>query len=244
MKRTPFLTAEWRHVVMLNWRVTADLLAPMVPAGTTLDTWQAGHYVSLVGFLFLRTRVLGIPIPFHRDFEEINLRFYVRRTAGTEVRRGVCFIRELVPRAVIALTARLSYNEPYVAVPMSHRIEPSIAEPNPDRVEYSWRMGGELSRIEARPTGHPALLLSGSHEEFIAEHYWGYTRQRDGGTVEYHVEHAPWQVRRIPAPVVEGDLVPTYGPLFGTLMKRPPDSALLATGSPIAVHLPSRLEVI
>ena len=241
MRETPFLTAEWRHLVMLNWRVDPVLLAPLVPAGTTLDTWQGAHYVSLVGFLFLRTRVLGIAIPFHRDFEEVNLRFYVRRTLGTEVRRGVCFVRELVPRAGIAVTARLAYNEPYVVVPMTHRVEPAVEASNPERVEFAWRMGRAWTRIDARPTGVAAPVVPGSHEEFITEHYWGYTRQRDGGTVEYHVVHAPWKVRHIPAPVVDGDLAATYGPAFGALLEHAPESALLANGSPVAVHRPSRV---
>lgn len=227
---------------MLSWRVDPALLEPLVPAGTTLDAWQDGYYVSLVGFLFLRTRVLGVPIPFHQDFEEVNLRFYVRRTDGNDVRRGVCFIRELVPRSAIAITARLGYNEPYVAVKMSHRIEPSVEAPHPDRVEYAWLMGREWCRIEARPAGQAASLVAGSHEEFITEHYWGYTRQRDGGTVEYRVEHDPWQVRRIPMPILDGDLAATYGPVFGKVLRGPPDSALMANGSPIVVHLPSRLE--
>ena len=144
--------------------------------------------------------------------------------------------------AAIAVTARLAYNEPYVAVPMTHRIEPAVASENADRVEYAWRMGRDWTRIEARPTGEPASLAPGSHEEFIAEHYWGYTRQRDGGTIEYRVTHRPWHVRHIPAPTIEGDLTATYGPVFGKLLERSPDSALLADGSPVAVHLPSRIE--
>ena len=244
VRATPFLTAEWRHLVMLSWRIDPDLLAPLVPAGTTLDTWRGAHYVSLVGFLFLRTRVLGIPVPFHRDFEEVNLRFYVRRALGTEARRGVCFVRELVPRLGIAVTARLAYNEPYVAVPMTHRVEPMVAALNPDRVEYAWRMGRNWSRMEARPTGESASVVPGSHEEFITEHHWGYTRQRDGGTVEYHVMHAPWNVRHIATPIVDGDLTATYGPVFGPILKRAPESALLASGSPVAVHRPMRVEVI
>ncbi len=237
----PFLTAEWRHLAMVNWRVDPGLLAPLVPAGTTLDTWNGTHYVSLVGFLFLDTRVLGLAIPFHRAFEEINLRFYVCRTAGAEVRRGVCFIRELVPRAAIAITARLAYNEPYVAVPMMHHVEPDADAAHPDRVECGWRTGREWNRIEARPVGEPSLAAPGSHEEFITEHYWGYTRQRDGTTVEYHVLHAPWRIRRVPLPSLVGDLALTYGSVFGEILRRAPDSALLADGSPVAVHQPVRL---
>ncbi len=76
-----FLTAEWRHLAMLSYEIDPELLQPLVPRGTDLDTWQGRTYVSVVGFLFLRTRVLGIPVPFHRNFEEVNLRFYVRRLA-------------------------------------------------------------------------------------------------------------------------------------------------------------------
>ena len=250
-----FLTAEWRHLLMLNWRIDPDLLAPLVPAGTALDTRDDAHHVSLVGFLFLRTRLLGVPIPFHRDFEEINLRFYVRRTVGHEVRRGVCFIRELVPRRAIALTARLAYNEPYAAVPMTHRIEPGVRAPEsagdaptdrapvgPSRVEYAWRMNGAWSRIGGQPSGAGVPVVPGSHEEFITEHYWGYTRQRDGGTVEYRVVHAPWTVRPVARPIIEGDLPATYGSELGALLRRAPDSALLADGSPVEVHRPSRIE--
>jgi uncharacterized protein YqjF (DUF2071 family) len=227
----PFLTAEWRHLVMLNWRVAPESLAPLVPAGTTLDACDGANYISLVGFLFLRTSLLGVPIPFHRDFEEINLRFYVRRTVGSEVRRGVCFIRELVPRAAIAITARLAYNEPYLAVPMTHRIDPRVDSEHPDYVEYGWRSRNSWTWIGARPTGVPTPTQPGSHEEFITEHYWGYTRQRDGGTVEYNVVHPPWLVRRIPTPVITGDLAATYGTTFAGLMAREPDSAFLADGS-------------
>ena len=237
-----FLTAEWRHLVLFNWRVEPAVLEPFVPRGTALDSWAGACYVSLVGFLFLRTRLLGLPVPMHRDFEEINLRFYVRRTVGSEVRRGVCFIRELVPRRAIALTARLAYNEPYRAVPMSHCIEPGQSVRDPTRVEYGWRAGADWSRMVAEPAGVAAQAEAGSHEEFITEHYWGYTRQRDGGTIEYHVVHPPWRVRHVPAPRLEGDLASTYGTVFARILRGPPESALLADGSPVAVHWPSRIE--
>ena len=241
MNARPFLTAEWRHLVMLNWRVDPAVLTPLVPRGTTLDAWQGGYYVSLVGFLFLRTRLLGVPIPFHRDFEEVNLRFYVRRTVGPEIRRGVCFIRELVPRRAIALTARAAYNEPYRALPMTHRIEPVDGAVEPTHVEYAWRATNEWTRMIAEPAGPSAPLAAGSHEEFITEHYWGYTRQRDGGTVEYNVVHPPWRVRQVPRPRIEGDLGATYGAGFSALLSTAPESALLADGSPVAVHRPVRI---
>ncbi len=75
----PFLTAEWRHLAMLNYEIDPVILRPFVPSGTELDSWNGKTYVSIVGFLFLKTRVRGLAIPFHQNFEEINLRFYVRR---------------------------------------------------------------------------------------------------------------------------------------------------------------------
>lgn len=145
----PFLTAAWRNLAMINYEVEASVLQAYVPAGTALDSWQGRYFASLVGFQFLHTKVLGIPIPFYRNFEEINLRFYVRREVGEEVRRGVVFIRELVPRQAIALVARAMYNEPYRALPMRHTIalEPALS------ASYSWRLGGRWNRFAVAAQG-------------------------------------------------------------------------------------------
>ena len=227
---------------MLNWQVSPALLEAFVPSGTELDDWRGRTYVSVVGFLFLNTRLLGIPIPFHRDFEELNLRFYVRRAAGAEVRRAVTFIKELVPRHAIAGVARLAYNEPYEAVPMRHRIEHANPDSgSPSSVEYSWRYGGRWNRLSVEPRGHAAPIESGSEEEFIAEHYWGYTRQRDGGTVEYQVQHPRWRIWQVTNPVLDGDVAALYGEEFGRILRQPPDSAFLAEGSEISVFAPRRL---
>src|SRR6185503_10439864 len=104
-------TAHWRFLMMLNYEVDPSVLHPLVPRGTELDTWHGRTYASVVGFLFLDTRVLGLAIPFHRDFEEVNLRFYVRRREAEAWRRGVVFIKEIVPRWAIATVARVAYNE-------------------------------------------------------------------------------------------------------------------------------------
>ena len=227
---------------MLNFRVDPALLAPFVPRGTTLDHWQGATYVSLVGFLFRDTRVLGIPVPLHRDFEEVNLRFYVRRDVNGELRRGVTFIREIVPRAAIAVAARLAYNEPYVALPMRHAIgsQPNV-DAAPSTIRYEWRQRTGWSTLAVEASGLAIALASGSEAEFITEHYWGYTRQRDGGTVEYRVTHPRWRTWTVLAAAVHGDLSALYGAELGDVLRRPPDSAFLAEGSAIAVHMPTRL---
>ena len=234
-----FLTAEWRHLAMLNYRVPMQLIEPLVPRGTELDLWQGTAYVSVVGFMFHDTRVLGISVPFHRSFEEVNLRTYVRRVANGEVRRAVTFIRELVPRRAIATVARLAYNEPYRALPMAHVIDPP--DGGDGTVEYSWKAGGAWTRLRVDGVGASMPAATGSEEEFITHHHWGYTPQRDGSTIEYEVRHPPWTVRQVRSAALEGDLAATYGPEFASAISGPPHSAFVADGSPVTVHIPHRL---
>ena len=182
-----FLTAEWRRLVMLNFPIAPEALQKHVPKGTELDDWEGTTYVSLVAFLFLDTKVKGLAIPFHRDFEEINLRFYVRSRGPEGWRRGVVFVREVVPKQAIALIARLLYNENYLACPTrSSVIDPSEKEAG--SVKYDWQYDGKWLSIGAEFSGEPNLPDKNSLEEFITEHYWGYSTQRDGGTVEYQVK--------------------------------------------------------
>lgn len=226
-----FLTAEWRHLVMLNYPVDPALLTPLVPAGTELDSWQGTTYLSVVGFLFLRTRVMGVPVPFHRDFEEVNLRFYVRRRGPEGWRRGVVFVREIVPRRAIAWVARTVYGENYVAMPMRHSLPPGDGT-----ITYEWRHRGRWCSLQAAVSGRPSPLEAGTEAEFIAEHYWGYARQRDGGTVEYRVEHPRWQAWRADAAGLDADVAALYGDAFAAPLSAPPRSAFVADGSPVVVR--------
>jgi uncharacterized protein YqjF (DUF2071 family) len=197
-----FLTAEWRYLVMLNYAVSPELLGPLVPRGTTLDLWGGTALMSVVGFRFLRTRVFGVPVPFHRDFDEVNVRFYVRRhMSDGEIRRGVVFIRELVPRAAIAVVARLLYNEPYRTLSMNS-VVPAIPIDAPGRITYGWRGETAAQEVGATAIGTPRLPVADSEEEFVTRHYWGYTRQRDGGTAEYEVRPAPCRVWDVTAPTL------------------------------------------
>ena len=182
----PFLTAVWRYLAMLNYEVDPAVLRPHVPEGTVVDTWQGKAFVSMVGFLFLDTRVLGVAIPFHRNFEEVNLRFYVRQAGREDAPRAVAFVKEIVPRPAIAWTARLLYGEKYVHLPMQHQLEYRAGIPS--LVEYRWRHRGRWQRLGVKPLGAAQPMAPGSEEEFIAEHYWGYASRRSG-TVEYAVEH-------------------------------------------------------
>jgi uncharacterized protein len=232
-----FLTAEWRHLVMLNYAVDRDLLQPLVPHGAELDRFQGQTFLSVVGFRFTRTRVCGVPIPLHTDFEEVNLRFYVRRRTNDGWRRGVVFVRELVPRRAIAFVARTFYGEPYSALPMRHRIEHSLSG---IRVEYAWRRSTRWESLSAAATGQPQSIATGSEEEFITEHYWGYTA-RISGCNEYQVEHPRWQVWTATEAALDADIAGLYGSRFVSSLSGHPTTAFIADGSPIVVRRKSTL---
>ena len=244
----PFLTAEWRHLAMASWRCDPALVEPYVPHGTVLDLFDGAALVSLVGFMFTDTRVLGAPVPGHRDFEELNLRFYVRRevprAAGEpEVRRAVSFVKEIVPLTAVAVVARWAYNEPYESRPMRHELRVDEAG-NLASVEYAWRqrqLPGGWGRFALEVSGMPRQAMAGSEAQFVTEHYWGYTRQRDGSTVEYQVQHPPWRVWTADRVMLEADAEELYGRAFADVMDGKPSSAFLAEGSEVSVSTPVHL---
>ncbi len=222
---------------MSNYAVDPRLLAPLVPPGTEIDFEDGETFLSVVGFLFLDTRLLGLPIPLHRDFEEVNLRFYVRRKSADTWRRGVVFIRELVPKHAIATIARTFYGEPYLAVPMKHEIEHVDLRVE---VAYSWRRRSKWESLEMSASGEAQSIPAGSHAEFITEHYWGYTCFR-GGCSEYRVEHPRWKIWDAESFELRADVSSLYGEQFVETLNAPPRSAFIAEGSPIQVLLREQL---
>jgi uncharacterized protein len=228
----PFLTANWRYLAMLNYVVDPRIIAPLVPPGAEIDLENGESFISVVGFLFLDTRLLGLRIPLHRNFEEVNLRFYVRKKSADTWRRGVVFVRELVPKRAIALIARAFYGEPYLAVPMKHDIEHVDLRLN---VEYSWRRGTKWESLKMSASGEPQIISAGSHAEFITEHYWGYTRVR-AGCSEYRVQHPRWKVWNVESFEFSADVLALYGEQFAQTLAAPPRSAFIADGSAITVE--------
>ncbi|MFT3743509.1 MAG: DUF2071 domain-containing protein [Pyrinomonadaceae bacterium] len=224
-----FLTARWQDLIMANYEVDPSVLAERVPAGTELDLNDGKCFVSLVGFMFLDTRVSGFLIPFHINFEEVNLRFYVKREADDETRRAVCFIKEIVPKGAIATVARMMYGEPYERWSMAHRR-------TKHEVSYSWSKGAYSNELSVEIDKNLGVPAEGSHGEFIIEHYWGYTKRSGSRVDEYKVEHPKWELFSVKNEVINVDFAGTYGEEFGFLNDQKPSSVLLAKGSEIAVY--------
>ena len=228
----PFLTADWRYLAMLNFRIDPAILAPRVPVGTELEFYKGETYVSVIGFLFYQTVVLGLPIPWHRNFEEVNLRFYVRKKSADTWRRGVVFVRELVPRTAIAVTARVFYGEPYQALPMRSEVTDRDGEVH---TRYEWRREKKWESLTMSARGEAQTVPVGSHEEFITEHYWGFTR-RGSRTSEYRVEHPRWKIWPAESFALQADVATLYGEAFCEALGAPPASAFIAEGSRVQVY--------
>jgi uncharacterized protein len=227
-----FLTCEWRKVAMANYAVAPDLLQKYLPYKTELDLRNDVCYVSLVGFMFLRTKALGIPVPFHVNFEEVNLRFYVRHQDEHNVwKRGVVFIKEIVPKPALAFFARWLYKENYVSMPMKHQW---TVNGNTLTVDYGWQHT-YWNNLRIKAGAEAISILPESEEEFIFEHYWGYTKVNERKTFEYRVEHPIWQVY----PVLDFNIDVEFGRLYGTefefLKNEKPLSVFLAEGSDVIV---------
>ena len=227
-----FLSAEWRNLLMANYAIEPSVLQPYVPAHTELDTYNNIHYVSLVGFLFTNTRVRGISVPFHRTFEEVNLRFYVRYKENGLWKRGVVFIKEIVPKRMITFVANTIYKEKYATHAMQHQWDITAEEL---KVSYRWKVGSDWNHLTAIAEKEASPVLEGSAEEFITEHYWGYTQISKLITGQYEVSHPKWNIHKVKEYTVQCSVEALYGKAFASALAQPPQSVFLAEGSAIKV---------
>lgn len=231
MKPT-FLSAEWNNLIMANYTIDAAILSPYIPAGTELDYFKGNAYVSLIGFMFENTRILGYKIPFHINFEEVNLRFYVKRFENGIWKRGAVFIKEIVPKPAISIVANTLYNEKYSTMRMKHFFNKKEDEIH---LGYSWKSKGKWNRLEATTELNAVPMQAGSEEEFIAEHYWGYAVYNPQTTFEYAVQHPSWKIHPVKKYLIDCDFNVLYGRRFALLEDEKPASVFMAEGSSINI---------
>jgi len=236
-----FLKAEWKNLALFNYEVDAAILEKYLPAGTEIDIWNNKCYVSLVGFMFKNTKVLGFKVPFHTNFEEVNLRFYVKRFENGEWKRGVVFIKEIVPKKAITFIANTLYQEHYETQKMRHEI---IENSNTNTFIYEWKNGKEWNTIEIETKNVLTQIEVDSEAEFITEHYFGYTKIDKETTFEYEVTHPRWEQFEVLNHRIDVDFEKNYGSDFGFLQTQKPTSIFLAEGSKIAVKNKRKIELI
>ncbi|OMQ10121.1 hypothetical protein BXU01_15285 [[Flexibacter] sp. ATCC 35103] len=236
-----FLQAEWQNLAIFNYEVDSEVLEKYLPAGTEIDIWDNKCYVSLVGFMFKNTKVQGVKVPFHINFEEVNLRFYVKRFENGEWKRGVVFIKEIVPKSAITFIANTLYQEHYETQKMRHEI---IENENTNTFIYQWKSDNKWNTIELETRNNLSEIEIDSEAEFITEHYFGYTKIDDETTFEYEVQHPRWEQFEVLNHNVDINFSETYGTDFEFLQNKKPTSVFLAKGSQITVQNKRKLQII
>jgi uncharacterized protein YqjF (DUF2071 family) len=228
-----FLNAHWENLIMANYAIKPELLFPYLPKGVEIDLFEDKCYVSLVGFMFKNTRLFHIPIPFFGTFEEVNLRFYVKRKEGNSIKRGVVFINETVPYKAVAWLANKLYKEHYIAVPTKNEIEISSQFKN---VKYEWFIDNKWNHIAVNAENNCDFMLPGTVEQFIFEHYYGYTKINNQISQEYHLNHPSWKINKVLSYSIDCNFESMYGIDFAFLNHQEPDTILIAEGSDVSVE--------
>jgi uncharacterized protein YqjF (DUF2071 family) len=227
-----FLRANWQNIIMANYEIDPQLLEPYLPKGVELDFYQGKTYVSLVGFMFNKTSIFNVPIPFIGSFEEVNLRFYVIRKTASGAKRGVVFINETVPNKLVAWLANKLYKEHYLAVPTKHTI---ILNNHAKDVKYEWKVNGAWNHIRVKSSVGKQKMIAGSMEEFIFEHYFGYTKLDGNSSMEYQINHPSWEINQVIQHEISCNFAEFYGKKFEILNHTKPNSVFIAEGSAISV---------
>ena len=226
-----FLTAKWKNLLFCNYIVDRDLLEPLVPTGTEIDLWEGNCYISLVAFQFLSTSIFHIPAITHRNFDEINLRFYVKKTLPNgDINRGVVFIKEIVPKKLIAWIAKTIYGEKYISLPMNHTIKE-------DLISYGCKNANIWNKITATIPKKEFIPALNDFESYITEHYWAYVEKSKGQTLEYEVEHPQWAIRNVSEYNIDINFDSLYGETYKLLNNLQPESIFFCEGSNVSVRL-------
>jgi uncharacterized protein YqjF (DUF2071 family) len=224
----PFLTARWVNLILAQYPVPDELIAPYLPPGVEPDRWNGSAYVSLVPFQFLDTRVFGCRWPGFTNFPELNLRTYVRHGD----RHGVVFIREYIPSRIVAWVARQTYNEPYRTANLA-----ADCYVKSDRLtaNYSLTLTGQTHRLWAVGDGESTVPPADSPEHFFNERQWGFGRTRAGELLTYEVQHPTWACHAVRDYGIELDWGQLYGDRWARMNGKEPDSVFLVAGSAVSV---------
>jgi uncharacterized protein YqjF (DUF2071 family) len=228
-----FLKAKWENIIMANYEIAPKILEPFLPKGVNLDLFDGKCYVSLVGFMFKKTKLFNIPIPYFGTFEEINLRFYVVRKEENQIKRGVVFINETIPYPIVAWMANKLYKEHYTVVPTKHQIN---CDDSTQKVNFEWLLNKKWNSIYVEASNEAAAMKKDTLEQFIYEHYYGYTKIDEDKTEEYKLQHPSWKTNEVIDYKIDCDFEAMYGKAFSVLNQTKPEAVFIAKGSSVKVE--------
>jgi Uncharacterized conserved protein len=71
---------KWGKLLFMHWRIDADLLRPLIPAGLEIDTFDGSAWIAIVPFTMWDIRAFPPyvpPVPGLNAMHELNVRTYV-----------------------------------------------------------------------------------------------------------------------------------------------------------------------
>ena len=228
-----FLKANWENIIMINYEIDPKILIPFLPKGVEIDLFNGKCYISLVGFMFKKTKLFNIPIPWFGTFEEINLRFYVVRKENSQIKRGVVFINETIPYPIVAWMANKLYKEHYTVVPTKHEIN---YQDKSKKIKFEWLLNKKWNSIYVESSNESSAMKQDTLEKFIYEHYYGYTKINENKTEEYKLQHPSWETNEVLNYKIDCDFEAMYGKSFSVLNQTKPEAVFVAEGSQVAVE--------
>jgi len=202
---------RWNDLLFAHWPVPVAAVAPLVPEGLKVDSFQGSAWLGVVPFWMDRIKVRGVPpIPGARSFPDLSLRTYVReeKTGAPGV-----YCLSLDASNLLAVAAgRAFYHLPY------HWAEMRL-EQRTER-EFSFysrrRLAPRPVVFQARyrglgPTPKLAESCPGTLEYFLMERSCLFSRNRAGQPIRANLHQIAWPLEEAAAEIERNDLASAIG---------------------------------
>ena len=240
--RKTLYAAEWREIVVINFEIDPKLLRNFIPPKTELDFFNETSFVTLMARACKNVKPYGWPIVFAKSIDQILLRFYVKRKVGDTWRRGVCLIRDYLPKRKASFFLNWMFKHSFTQVPIkrtSSNFESGLPTQLPT-VEYQWTTGDYVNHIKVNARSQMRQQEQETKESFVLDHHYGYT-VKEGKTYEYYVEYSPWAMWDAQSGSFDCDTENVFGRPFVRALKQRPASVFLARGSDVIIYRPTEI---
>ena len=225
------MTQRWNDLLFAHWPVPASSIAPLLPEGLQVDSFQGSAWLGVVPFWLDRIKVRGLPpIPGMRSFPDLNVRTYVRdEHTGTP---GVYFFSLDASNLLAVAVAHTFFHLPY------HWAEMSLDQRSEREFSFYSRRRFSSRQVifKARyrglgPTRKLAEGNMGTLEYFLLERSCLFTRNRAGQAVRSSLHHVPWPLEEAEAEIERNDLAEAIG------IKLPDQEPVLHYSRRLAVYI-------
>lgn len=211
---------RWERLVFLHWRVSGDLVAPLLPRGCIPDEFDGSSWVGLIGFHMVGAGFgYRRPVPYLGTFPEINVRLYSVDAGG---RRGVVF-RSLEASRLAVVAGTNLVGVPYRWASMT------IAD---DRSTITYRSRRLAPPQRGRTTDFGVVRGSRDMSDDALAQFltarWGLHTSLAGRLLYVPNVHRRWQLSDGTITHCDDQLVGAAG--LPNISSRPPDSVLYAPG--------------